>query len=167
MKLLITSFLISAFTVAQIDPDNQYEFVDFFRMAFSKSYVGLDQLRDPQSGKWQFETAVGDFDRCTIRYDLEKGVHVIDLIRFTETESAATQIMNRMAGQLAEAMPLEQFKRSDLSHSGKKEIHYIHKSTDASVRAKNPEVTLTTDSREGKNMLVISLYEPIQKTTGK
>lgn len=167
MKLLISSFLFSALTVAQINPDQQYEFVDFFRMAFAKSYIGLDQMRDPETGKWQFETAVGDFDRCSIRYDLEKGVHVIDLIRFTESEGTANQIMNRMAGQLASAMPVEQFKRSDRTDSGKKRIHYVHRSNDASVRAKNPEVVITTDQREGKSMLIISLYEPIQKTTGK
>jgi hypothetical protein len=165
MKLLITSFLISALSVAQIDPVKQYEFVDFFRMAYTKSYSGLENMRDKESGKWQFENAVGDFDRCTMRFDLEKGVNVIELTRFAESASGAEQFMTRFSKQLVNAMPVEEYQRSDRELNGKKAITYIYKSSDASVRAKNPEVVLSTTFREGRNMMIVSLYEPMQKSS--
>jgi|JI10StandDraft_1071094.scaffolds.fasta_scaffold214635_2 hypothetical protein len=163
MKYILTSFVASALLAMSFTVPETISFSEFFREAFAKSYTGLDKMKDEKTGLWQFERSVGDFDKCNIRYDLEKGVHAIDFLLKVDNEETARQYVSRYAIQVEKAIPNLEYRSKETSSPTNKSIEFNHRSTDASIQAKNPEVVLTTTKRDGGVFMVITLFEPLNK----
>lgn len=161
MKFIISAFMISALAMMSFTVSNKIQFVDFFGMAYQKSFEGLEKLTDSKTGHWEFEKSIGDFNQCQIRFDLDKGVHAVDFIMYLQDEATAEQFAGRFAGQIQQVFPAEKYVRSERRTSAGNIIVYEYRSDDPAVKAKNPEVYLQSTTRDGLSQMIITLYEPL------
>lgn len=163
MKYIISTFLLSALFLMSFKVSERVEFNEFFKMAYDQSYHGLNKLCDSQSGSLQFEKTVGDFDKCVIRYDIEKGVHGIDFIRTVETKETGLQIMSRMEGQINKIIPVLLYKRTESIGENGPMVRYDYNSDDIAMKAKNPVIQMDIQTRQGFTQMIITLYEPLHQ----
>ena len=163
MKYILTAFVASAVAAMSFTLSEKVSFDEFFRIAFTKSYDGLDKMKDAETGTWEFERSIGDFDQCNIRYDLEKGVHAVDFLMKMDNEETARQYVARYAIQVERAIPDDHYKRSETNTASARKVVFDYSSQDVAVKAKNPEVQLTTTKRDGGTYMVITLFEPFNR----
>jgi len=163
MKYIISTFVLSALTVMSFKVQERIEFQEFFKMAFDKSYEGLEKMKDPNSGTWASGRIVGDFNSCEIHYDLEKGIHGINFVTKVEKESTAAEFMNRYDDQVLFALPSDKYRKSQTASIPGKKIVYEYRSTDLAEIAKNPTVQMEVVKRGNGYEMVISLFEPFNR----
>ncbi len=163
MKYIISAFTISALAMMSFTVSDKIQFVDFFGMAYQKSFDGLEKLSDSKTGNWEFEKSIGDFNQCRIRFDLDKGVHAVDFIMYLQDESTAEQFLGRFEMQIQQVFPTEKYVRSEKKLATGNLISYEFRSDDPALKARNPQVYLQATTKDGLPQMIITLYEPLSR----
>jgi hypothetical protein len=163
MKYIVATFVAAALLGMSFTVSNTIEFTDFFKIAFEKSFDGLEKMKDQKTGAWEFEKAILDFDRCEIRFDLERGVHCLQFVRNAETRSTAEQFMNRFEQQVNAALPAGEYVRNQKESITGEKIVYDYSSADIAAKAKHPVVEFAVVEKKDKYEMVIKLYEPFNR----
>jgi hypothetical protein len=162
MKYIISTFIVSALVAMSFTLNDRLEFSEFFKMAFDKSYSGLENMKDAKTGTWEFERAIGDFDICQIRYDMQRGVHGVRFVRNVEDESTGEQFINRFEQQVMNVLPEGKYAKNDLESVNGKHV-YEFNSLDMAEKAKNPVVEFSVERVGNRCEMIITLFEPFNR----
>lgn len=162
MRHVITLFILSAIAAMSFKSTNTIGFQDLFTLAYEKSFEGLDKLKDTRTGKWVFDEATADFNIYEVKYELDKGLHVMNFIKELDNESTALQMMSRYQIQLERLLPKGQYERNyQLSTKYKTVYEFVSK--DINEKAKYPIAEILVDSDRTSARMTIKLVEPLSR----
>lgn len=164
MKHVISLFVLSAVVAMSFKTPSSLEFHDLFKMAYEKSFEGLDKLKDARTGKWVFDNATADFNVYEVKFDIDKGLHVMNFVKELENESTAQQMMGRYQIQLERLLPQGQYERNyQLSTKSKTVYEYVSK--DINEKAKYPVAEILVEGDKTSARMTIKLVEPLSRKT--
>ncbi len=162
MKHIISLFVLSALVAMSFKVPSRISFQDLFKIAYEKSFEGLVKLKDTHTGKWVFDEAASDFNIYEVKFDVDRGLHVMNFIKEFEKESTAIQMMNRYQIQLEMLLPNGQYEKN-YQLSGNNKAVYEFASKDLSYKAKYPVVEIFVDSDKASARMTIKLVEPLSR----
>lgn len=161
MKSVLSLFVVSALVMMSFVPSPYIEFNDLIKLVYEKSITGLDEIKDPRSGKWQLEFTNNDFI-YDVKADLEKGVNVFTCEKLTTSLNEAEQYMARYSGRMLKLMPVGKYALNEAQSTEQKHVYeFITK--DIQQKAQYPVVEVMVDGDKTKGYLLIKLYEPLSK----
>ncbi len=164
MKHIISLFVVSALVAMSFRVPSAISFQDLFKIAYEKSFEGLDKLKDARTGKWVFDDAAADFNIYEVKFDVDKGLHVMNFVKEFEKESTALQMMNRYQIQLEMLLPNGQYQiNHQLSTKSKTVYEFVSK--DINEKAKYPVAEILVDSDRTSARMTIKLVEPLSRKT--
>lgn len=164
MKHIISLFILSAMVAMSFKMPSAIGFPDLFKLAYEKSFDGLDKLKDARTGQWVFDSASTDFNVYEVKFDLDKGLHTMSFIKELDSESTAQQMMGRYQIQLERLLPGGKYALNN-NLSSKKRMVFEYISADINEKAKYPvaEILVEGDKESGK--MTIQLIEPLNRKT--
>jgi len=162
MKHIISLFILSAMVAMSFKMPSTMSFPDLFKLAYEKSFDGLDKLKDERTGQWVFDNATSDFNVYEVKFDLDRGLHAMRFIKEFDSESTAQQMMGRYQIQLERLLPIGKYAVNN-SLSSKNKTVFEYASTDINEKAKYPvaEILIEGDKESGK--MTIQLLEPLNR----
>lgn len=164
MKYVISLFIASGLLAMSFKSPQQIEFHDLFKMAYEKSFDGLETMKDARTGKWVFDNATSDFNTYEVKFDLDKGLHVMNFVKELESESTAEQMMVRYQIQLERLLPQGQYERN-YQLSTKRKTVYEFVSKDVNEKSKYPVAEILVEGDKTSARMTIKLVEPLNRKT--
>ncbi len=165
MKHISAIFLFSAMVGFAFVLPKKPMFHEFFQYAYEQSFKGLDKLKDESNGKWSFSQGVGDFNKCEVRYDVNKGLHCLYFYMDLESAGTGKQMSARVEGQIDQMLSAENYRRVQNKPNGEDKdlVRLEYYSNDVAEKAKFPAIEMEVVGNDISAQLIIRLYEPITK----